>query len=722
MGAKDSTEMRVIEIREDMEACPAGPERGEASDTAEAKGPRGRRNRALWRLLAGGLLLFAAVLTVCFLFTLKENGKREYFLFFRHNRAYVCLEGKESVPISIPLNMECPEMGVLQNEAGTMLLTLDGENGLFLLSITEEGFREGAQQIAGGVDDAYFWRDSVLYRQGAHLFLYDPVLKESRELLSDTAFFLVDDQEAGGFLVEKADGSMWCYDGEQDSFAKIADAAGEVKKYNADERCAYVLREGNLYIWQNGKEELLIPDCDGIEQIAEDGSLYFYREETEPILLKDCLADDLLEEDREGEPVKDGAYYRTLLENFRSAVWVDAERAADPLRSDWEGVYLSPFCEDRDELLFTPIHNSRMAEDAEAYITLEGNTASLLLGLGKGGRYRVSFTFENLEPGAENPKCTVQVETLREPDPGMERPAEVPAEGVYYNTSVREETDAQKRDRFREELQNSTVSFEYTKKVLYYFDGSESIKVADSFGSSSYLFEPETGLLFYWKEGMPYTLLSQLQPEEYSVDAFLKNMQVGGGSARESEGFGLAVKGKESQRFTSEAIGCKIDGPFGSIEINPAGDTLYYQQDSVLYAFRIEEEELGEPEVVQENVVLFFFGADGELYTVKSEGEEWDFYKGEQIIAENINGYSIQPVDEGEAFVFMDMEGSLYIYDGRSSRKISGNAVSWKALNPGYIAYIEREPGAQTGELYVYAGGESIRVETGVDRIFESSF
>ena len=161
-------------------------------------------------------------------------------------------------------------------------------------------------------------------------------------------------------MVEKADGSMWCYDGEQDSFAKIADAAGEVKKYNADERCAYVLREGNLYIWQNGKEELLIPDCDGIEQIAEDGSLYFYREETEPILLKDCLADDLLEEDREGEPVKDGAYYRTLLENFRSAVWVDAERAADPLRSDWEGVYLSPFCEDRDELLFTPIHNSRI--------------------------------------------------------------------------------------------------------------------------------------------------------------------------------------------------------------------------------------------------------------------------------------------------------------------------------------------------------------------------
>ena len=74
-------------------------------------------------------------------------------------------------------------------------------------------------------------------------------------------------------------------------------------------------------------------------------------------------------------------------------------------------------------------------------------------------------------------------------------------------------------------------------------------------------------------------------------------------------------------------------------------------------------------------------------------------------------------MDEGEAFVFMDMEGGLYIYDGRSNRKISSNAVSWLALDPNYIVYLERESEAQTGELYVYTGAGSVQIETGVNEI-----
>ena len=118
-----------------------------------------------------------------------------------------------------------------------------------------------------------------LYQKGSHLFQYDPLTKESKELLSDVSNFLIYNQADTGFLVSRTDRSTWCYDGDSGSFTKIADAPAVVKGYNSDKHSAYVLREGDLYIWRNGKEELLIKDCDGIEQIAEDGSFYFYREE-----------------------------------------------------------------------------------------------------------------------------------------------------------------------------------------------------------------------------------------------------------------------------------------------------------------------------------------------------------------------------------------------------------------------------------------------------------
>ncbi len=668
--------------------------------------------------LAAGFLLLVGILIGFFLLRSQGGSKKESFLFLQHGRVYVCLEGMENMPVSLPLNTEYPEIGAFRNEAGTILITVDEKDRLFFLSLTEEGIKKGAKQISSDIEDTYLWRDTVLYQKDSCLFQYDPSTKESKELLSDVSRFLIYNQADTGFLVSRTDKSTWCYDGDSGSFTKIADAPAVVKGYNSDKDSAYVLREGNLYIWRNGKEELLIRDCDGIEQIAEDGSFYFYREEPVSIPLKACLKDDLLEEDGGSwEPTRDGAYYRKQLESFRSAIWVDEKTAAEPFQRDWEGLWLSSLCEEPDQLLFTPIHHSRMEEDTQEYLTLEGNTASLELGLGKSGKYRVTFTFENLEPGAGRPQCKVDIETLREPDPGMEHPAELPVEGVYYNTSGRSETDAEKRNWFRQELQNSTASYTYQQKVLYYYDGSQSVKVTDSFGDSTFGLQPESGLLFYMKEGAPYTLLSELRPEEYSVEAFLKGLQVGKGSRRESKGFGIAAKGKESDTFTAAALGWESGNSFEAMKVNHAGNTLYCQLDTDLYAFTIEGDSLGKPEILEEGIVSFFLDADDALYTVKSEEEGRRFCRGEETIAENVNGYSVSPVDEGEAFVFMDMEGGLYIYDGRSNRKISSNAVSWLALDPNYIVYLERESEAQTGELYVYTGAGSVQIETGVNEI-----
>ena len=89
--------------------------------------------------------------------------------------------------------------------------------------------------------------------KGSHLFQYDPLTKESKELLSDVSNFLIYNQADTGFLVSRTDRSTWCYDGDGGSFTKIADAPAVVKGYNSDKHSAYVLREGFCIFGEMGK-------------------------------------------------------------------------------------------------------------------------------------------------------------------------------------------------------------------------------------------------------------------------------------------------------------------------------------------------------------------------------------------------------------------------------------------------------------------------------------
>ncbi len=205
--------------------------------------------------LAAGLLLLVGILIGFFLLRSQSGSKKESFLFLQHDRAYVCLEGMENMPVSLPLNTEYPEIGALRNEAGTMLITVDEKDRMFFLSLTEEGIKKGAEQIGSDIEDIYLWRDTVLYQKGSHLFQYDPLTKESKELLSDVSNFLIYNQADTGFLVSRTDRSTWCYDGDSGSFTKIADAPAVVKGYNSDKHSAYVLREGDIvYLakWERG--------------------------------------------------------------------------------------------------------------------------------------------------------------------------------------------------------------------------------------------------------------------------------------------------------------------------------------------------------------------------------------------------------------------------------------------------------------------------------------
>ena len=75
--------------------------------------------------LAAGFLLLVGILIGFFLLRSQGGSKKESFLFLQHGRVYVCLEGMENMPVSLPLNTEYPEIGAFRNEAGTILITVD---------------------------------------------------------------------------------------------------------------------------------------------------------------------------------------------------------------------------------------------------------------------------------------------------------------------------------------------------------------------------------------------------------------------------------------------------------------------------------------------------------------------------------------------------------------------------------------------------------------------
>ena len=216
------------------------------------------------------------------------------------------------------------------------------------------------------------------------------------------------------------------------------------------------------------------------------------------------------------------------------------------------------------------------------------------------------------------------------------------------------------RNAFRDELNNQRGDI--VKKVLYYYDGNETVKVADFFSGILTGLTPDSEVIYYETEGIHYVKMSELT--SYTTDAFLEMLN--SDDAHADRGFGIAVSGKVSENFTRETLGLEEDRTPSALQVNENEDVLYCLGGSTLYRFSVEKNALGKPEKVAEKVLSYCLNEEGQVFLSKADGEEVSLYKGEEKIAENINGFLLLPAASGDGVVFKDASETLYVYaDGQ---------------------------------------------------------
>lgn len=271
------------------------------------------------------------------------------------------------------------------------------------------------------------------------------------------------------------------------------------------------------------------------------------------------------------------------------------------------------------------------------------------------------------------------------------------------------------RNAFRDELNNQRDDI--VKKVLYYYDGNETVKVADFFSGILTGLTPDSEVIYYQTEGIHYVKMSELT--SYTTDAFLEMLN--SDDAHADRGFGVAVSGKVSENFTGETLGLEEDRTPSVLQVNENEGALYCLGGSTLYRFSVEKNTLGKPEKIAEGVLSYCLNEEGQVFLSKADEEEVSLYKGEEKIAENIDGFSLLPAVSGDGFVFQDMSETLYTYVGGQiqeiDKKVDGGICP---MSSSYIAYLRNyDTEAESGTLYVYMGGEPVKVQVGVSDLFE---
>lgn len=270
------------------------------------------------------------------------------------------------------------------------------------------------------------------------------------------------------------------------------------------------------------------------------------------------------------------------------------------------------------------------------------------------------------------------------------------------------------RNAFRDELNNQRGDI--VKKVLYYYDGNETVKVADFFSGILTGLTPDSEVIYYETEGIHYVKMSELT--SYTTDAFLEMLN--SDDAHADRGFGVAVSGKVSENFTRETLGLEEDRTPSALQVNENEDVLYCLGGSTLYRFSVEKNALGKPEKVAEKVLSYCLNEEGQVFLSKADGEEVSLYKGEEKIAENINGFLLLPAASGDGVVFKDASETLYVYADGQIQEIDKMVDDYiYPVTSSFIAYLRNyDAGAESGTLYVYTGGEPVKVQVGASRIF----
>ncbi len=268
------------------------------------------------------------------------------------------------------------------------------------------------------------------------------------------------------------------------------------------------------------------------------------------------------------------------------------------------------------------------------------------------------------------------------------------------------------RNELRTYLQDATM--EMTDYELYYYNGTESVKVceniADAFNYGGSYDMPLIYVYISEETNVPKVQLSEI---EYYDEVYYQVQD-----AMASGGTPYLVSGAKITPVDAE--------PVDTIRINADGTEIYFRaevsekDEGDLYKAKIKDGEVADKElidsdvsfrvqIVNDNDVVYFKDLNEEKYT-------GDLYLNGEEIEYDVYYYSIAGQD-GAILYYGDWDeeddcGTLYRYEKGEAEKIGDEIYNYTFNADGDILFLnDYSEKRYTGTLYLYKKGEAVKID-----------
>ncbi len=297
-------------------------------------------------------------------------------------------------------------------------------------------------------------------------------------------------------------------------------------------------------------------------------------------------------------------------------------------------------------------------------------------------------------------------------------------ERIYaeYRAALEAYDEKEFRDELREKLAEKTL--EQSEYSLCFYNGTEEVVITDSFAYDLYSTNPcadDAPIVIYQaynRADIEKVKLSEIE-SVYDIEEMVED------ALSSSEDRYIAV------RDTSTLI--EQENKTWSYRINSSGTIVYYissasedEYQGELYRISITDGKVGKPEVYDSDVCVYYcyFISDTEIQYFK----DYNDGKGELYINKNKIDYDVEAFcdivsDSGKVYYFTDWNddnyyGTLKVYDGKKSSKISDDVHSFHVTSDDRVLYLyDYSNNYYNGELHEWSNNETRKIDDDVNSI-----
>lgn len=525
----------------------------------------------------------------------------------------------------------------------------DDDNGLTIYYMNLKSKDSEGVKVDSGIN-VYKINDAgtrIYYLKGEDNNFYVSNLEDREKIDSKVNKFYIN-SDGSKIIYSDNDGSIYYKEGKKDR-EKI-DSNASIEYVSEDLSTVYYLKNNALYQKKLGKDkEKLFSDVSNVVHIYDSGDIYYMKSQDITYNLSDFVNDDMAEAD--AAMVEPEMPFYPSYDDCMPDMPYPTE--PDPsLYTDYWGYY--------DWDLYNQYYNEYYAQLDEYNAQWQANYDAAI------SEYEQAYN-------------KYQEESER-----------------YYAK--------QDRDYLRQNLQETTIPV--TNYALYYYDKKESILISDS--CASYMtYSSQTPLIIY-KSNNTAEIAKVNLSEVTSFDSLYSTVSNN-----------LLTQGEVYAAI--KATNASVPQENGtSYYVKDNGELLYYldNYDSMentydLYGVKISNGKMDIPTKIDEDVYGFELvnGSDTLVYYKDVKNDAGDLYIDMKLVDSDVYTYSVMGIQGTDMVLYYvdydsDTEsGSLKIYDGKNTKKIGDDIVSYNVIDESNILYLmDYDFYSARGDLYLYNG------------------